>query len=199
MPHYTSFSAPPAARRKHCDGGMEQHFTEAAVMVAFAMHLLEHGAKSVEVHPDGEHGKRYDLKESLRIHGFAHVSTKGTTSYGGVYRRGEQTVEITLRPGLGDVVADMGDRTLVGECKGGVINSRHAGQTSRQRRALCEAVGLLMARPPGDERHVAVVPATETAERVALRMLPRTRMVGIEIALVDQHGAVRFLSDEHPL
>ena len=31
-------------------------------MIAFCIYLLEQGALTVELHPDGEHGKRHDLK-----------------------------------------------------------------------------------------------------------------------------------------
>ncbi len=182
----------PAKRRAKCEGGQERHFTEGAVMIAFAMHLLKSGASAVDLHPDGEHGKRYDLKASLEAHGFQHLSTRGTTKYGGVYSRGSQTVTVTLRPGLGDVVASIGAKTLVAECKGGVVNSRHAGQLSRLRRGLCEAVGLLMARPLNGERHIAVVPETDATKIVANRMLPRASAASIEIALVSQDGDVRF-------
>ena len=82
-------------------------------------------------------------------HGFQHAQTRGSTSYGGEYTRGDQTLTIRLKPGLGDVIAELDGRKLVAECKGGVINSNHAGQLSRLRCGLCEAVGLLLTRPPG--------------------------------------------------
>jgi hypothetical protein len=173
---------------------MEQHFTEGAVMIAFAMYLLDQGAVEIELHPDGEHGKRYDFSGCLKTHGFDRVSGLGKTSYGGVYRREKQTIKVTCKSGLGDVVARIDQRVLVAECKGGIINSQHAGQTSKLRRGLCEAVGLLLSRSLDGERHVAVVPATQVTERIARRMLMRANAAGIEIALVDEHGAVRLAS-----
>jgi hypothetical protein len=77
--------------------------------------------------------------------------------------------------------------------EGGIANTRHSGQLSKLRRGLCEVVGLLMARPLKDERHVAVVPATPETEKVARRMLPRAMAAGIEIALVDENGCVSFI------
>jgi hypothetical protein len=194
MTRFIDVRDPPASRRGKCEGGRERHFTEAAVMIAFALHLLESGATAVELHPDGEHGKRHDFKATLEALGFEHVSTRGTTKYGGVYSRGNQTVSVTLRPGLGDVVASIGRRIVVAECKGGVVNSNHAGQLSRLRRGLCEVVGLLMARPLNDERHIAVVPATGGTRTLATRMLPRAMAAGIEIALVCEDGKVEFLA-----
>ena len=87
-------------------------------MIAFAMHLLEQGALSVEIHPDGEHGKRHDVKASLAAHGFKHTSGHGTTKYAGIYSRGEQRVLVTIKPGVGDVVARVGEQKIVAECKG---------------------------------------------------------------------------------
>jgi len=193
MSRYIEVRNPPIERQAFCDGGQEHHFTEAAVMIAFAMHLFENGAESVALHPDGEHCKRHDVKASLEAHGFHHVRTQGKTKYSGHYARGAHTITVTSKPGLGDVVAIVAGQTMVGECKGGVINSRHAGQVSRLRRGLCEIVGLLMARPLETERHVAIVPATETTRRLATRMLPRLKPAGIEVALVYGDGAVEFL------
>lgn len=157
---------PPPNRRSHCADGQEKHLTEGAVMVAFALHLIERGANSVELHPDGEHGKRYDIRRSLEERGFEFEASIGTTSYGGRYRRGEQAMIVTLSSGLGDIV-QVGK--VIAGCKGGIVTTRHAGQLSRLRRGLCEAVGLLMARPREEERHIAVVPFTETSLKLAKR------------------------------
>lgn len=162
-------------------------------MIAFAMHLLEEGAEAIELHPDGEHGKQHDIKATLEGLGFQHREVRGTTKYGGVYSRGAQTVTVSLRPGLGDVVARTRSTTIVAECKGGVVNSRHAGLQSRLRRGLCEAVGLLMARPLQDERHIAVVPSTKATETLAKQILPRALAAHIELALVSETGEVSFV------
>jgi hypothetical protein len=193
MTQYIDLRDPPPKRRSRCDDSQEKHLTEAAVMIAFGMYLLERGALTVELHPDGEHGKRHDLKKNLESHGLKLVRPQGTTLYGGAYQRDHQTVNVTLKPGFGDVVAEIGGKTLVAECKGGGVNTRHAGQLSKLRRGLCEAVGLLMARPLNGERHVAVVPATPETEKVARRMLPRAMAAGIEIALVNENGCVSFV------
>jgi hypothetical protein len=193
MNQYIDLRDPPPNRRPRCEGAQEKHLTEAVVMIAFGIYLLEQGALIVELHPDGEHGKRHDLKKTLETHGLILVRPQGSTSYGGTYQRDHQTVSVTLRPGVGDVVAEIAGKRLVAECKGGVVNTRHAGQLSKLRRGLCEAVGLLMARPLNGERHVAVVPATPETEKVARRMLPRATAAGIEIALVNENGCVSFV------
>ena len=56
--------APPPNRLGSCEGEHEQHLAEGAVMVAFAMHLLRTvpGLHAVSIHPNGEHGKRFDFQ-----------------------------------------------------------------------------------------------------------------------------------------
>jgi hypothetical protein len=62
MSRFIDVRDPPASRRAACEGVQEQHFTEAVVMVAFAMYLLDSGAAAVDLHPDEEHCKRHDVK-----------------------------------------------------------------------------------------------------------------------------------------
>jgi hypothetical protein len=54
---------PPTNRRGKCSGETERHLTEAAVMLAYAMHLLRTvpGLTTIELHPDGEHAKRFEI------------------------------------------------------------------------------------------------------------------------------------------
>jgi hypothetical protein len=180
------------------DNGFEQHLPEAAVMVAFAMHLYERGAVRVEIHPDGEHIKRFDLLECLRHRGFTQVSSAGSTKCGGCYARGAHMLLVSLVPGKGDVVAECEGRSVIAECKGGIINTKHPGPTSKLRRGLCEAVGLLLSRELAEgERHVAVVPLSPFTQKLAGRMLRRARAAGIEIALIAADGEVLFVEGAH--
>ena len=185
---------PPPNRVKTCNGALEQHLSEGAVMLAFALHLLRTvpGLKSVNVHPDGEHGKRFDFRGWLERQGFSLATPLGTTSYGGRYvSAGRQAVLVEPKCGLGDVVAESGGKSLVAECKGGVINTRHPGQLSRLRQGLCEAVGLSLASPmTKDRKQFAVVPKIETTENLAKKLAVRARLAGIEIALIDARGNV---------
>lgn len=195
MHSYIDLREPPPNRCSFCHDGQEKHLTEGAVMIAFAMYLLDQGASTVELHRDGEHGKRHDLKTTLEANDLKLTQPEGTTSYGGTYQRGNQTVRVTLKPGLGDVIAQLNEKMLIAECKGGIVNTRHAGQLSRLRKGLCEAVGLLMARSANpQERHIAVVPATPETQKVAIRMCKRAAAAGIEIALIDESGLVNFVS-----
>jgi hypothetical protein len=107
-----------------------------------------------------------------------------------VYRNSAgQTITVNPKSGLGDVVAEVGEDTVSAECKGGIINTRHAGQMSRLYRGLCETVGMLMATP-SQGRQVAVVLLTEGTRRLAERLTARCALAGIEIALVSSHGEV---------
>jgi hypothetical protein len=183
--------APPPNRVARCDDAQEHHLYEGAVMMAYAMHLLRTTkAREVLVHPDGEHGKRFDFSSWLAKRGFDRTTQTGTTSYAGRYVLGDgRSVIVNPISGKGDVVADDAGVVISAECKGGIINTRHSGQVSRLYKGLCETVGLLMASPsPG--RQVAVVPRTEGTHRLAHRLAPRCAAAGIEIALVGRRGLV---------
>jgi hypothetical protein len=183
--------APPPNRVGKCEGGLEHHLPEGAVMIAYAMHLLRTtAADEVLVHPDGEHGKRFDFAGWLGRQGFERTSQTGKTSYAGRYIRGDsRSVVVHPVSGKGDVVAVASGTVISAECKGGIINTRHSGQVSRLYKGLCETVGLLMAVPsPG--RQIAVVPRTEGTYRLAKRLAPRCATAGIEIALVGSRGEI---------
>jgi hypothetical protein len=164
---FVTLRRPPTKRQNKTIGEMEQVLTEAAVMLAFANHLFrEFGATSVAIHPDGEHGRRFDIRSKAL------------------------EVRVEPRPGRGDVVALDGDHKIIAECKGGVLNTRHAGQVSRLRRGLYEAVGMLLSRPAGNEMQFAVVPRHQETIKLATRLAARCRDCGIRIALVSGRGEV---------
>lgn len=183
--------APPPNRVGKCEGGLEHHLSEGAVMVAYAMHLLRTtDAREVLIHPDGEHGKRFDFEGWLEKQGFNRASRTGKTSYAGRYVRADgRSIVVNPKSGKGDVVADVGGTVISAECKGGIINTRHSGQVSRLYKGLCETVGLLMAVPAAG-RQIAVVPQTEGTHRLAHRLAPRCAAAGIEIALVGRRGEI---------
>lgn len=189
-----SLHAPPPNRALACDGAFEQRLTEGAIMIAFAMHLLRAapGVRHVTIHPDGEHGKRFDFRGWLEKHGFEMAEPMGSTVYGGLYRSADgQSLLINPKSGRGDVVADIVGASFVAECKGGIVNSRHAGQLSSLRKGLCEAIGQLMSSEEAKgRREFAVAPRTPATEALARRMMARAKKAGIEIALVDGRGNV---------
>jgi hypothetical protein len=191
---------PPPNRQGKCTGSKERHLTEAAVMLAYGMHLLRTvpQLRTVELYPDGEHAKRFEIVRWLAAQGFVLKKPQGQTTYSGTYVNGQLSILVASIPGKGDVVATTQDVAIIAECKGGIVNTRHAGQISRVRKGLCEAVGLLMARAKVGKQ-VAVVPKTETTLRLAQKLAPRARDAGIEIALVDERGRVTdIISDTSP-
>jgi hypothetical protein len=184
--------SPPNRRLKGC-GGTERVMTEGAVSMALALYLFEQGAATVAVHPDGEHGMRFEFKRFLESRGFKLINPIGSTDYGGTYSRGEQKLFLQPKSGLGDVVAVIGEQTVFCECKGGVINTKHSGQVSILKKRLCEGIGQLMCRPIKDERHIVAVPRAKCTSELAQRMYARVQEAGIEIALVKEDGFVSFV------
>lgn len=193
---YVTRHDPPEKRRAKAQGGVEERLTEASIMLAMAHYILDNATEAeVAIHPDGEHAKRFDIPAWLGNAGFEKTESLGGTSYGGTYRRGHETVIVNPRSGVGDVVGVVDGRSIVIECKGGTINSTHPGQLSRLRRGLCEAVGLLMARPFDGAREIAAVPWTPETERLAARMVSRCSRAGIELALVRRDGAIVWVAE----
>lgn len=192
MSHYlVARDAPPKRRGKHT-GSHEEHFPEAAVMLAFAVHLIECGALTIEIHPDGEHAKRHDIRGWLLSQGFS-CDSEAERGCVGSYTKHSATMQVDMRAGRGDVVASINGCRVLAECKGGIVNTRHSGQLSRLRKGLCEAVGQLLSRARiAKERNVAVVPYTTTTRALAERMASRCPDAGIEIALVRADGAVVY-------
>jgi hypothetical protein len=168
----------------------DRHFFEGAIMVAYAMHLLEtEPVREVRIHPDGQHASQFDFPGWLGKRGFECIE-HGRTVFGGTYQdAGGRRIIVHSRPGIGDVVAEADAMTIEAECKGGAIKTRHRGRLSRLDKGLCEIVGRLMSKPsPG--RQVAVVPKTAVTLRLARKLAPRCAAAGIRIALVGDRGEV---------
>ncbi len=188
-----TIKAPPPNRQGFCTDGKEQYLSEGAVILAYGMHLLRTtDARSVALHPDGEHGKIFDFRAMVEAQGFAFSSALGSTAYGGTYQAPDgREIKIWPKSGLGDVVAETPAGRIVAECKGGIVNTKHAGQLSRMRRGLCEAVGLMLASEwDNATRQVAVVPRTPVTLAMAKKLAPRAVRAGLSIALVDEVGNV---------
>ena len=186
---------PPIKRRAFAEGGVERRLTEPAVMLAFAFHLLECATEEalVTIHPDGEHAKIFEIAPFLAGCRFERIENLGRTMYGGRYVRGKHALIVNPTSGKGDVVGEVDGRRVIAECKGGVINSTHNGQRSRTRKGMSELVGQLMIRPQNGDRHVAVLPETYDTIRLTPLLAQRCAQVGIEIALVEENGQIRYV------
>ena len=134
------------------------------------------------------HGKTFDFTGWLLGQGFKLTEPRGTTSYGGLYASTVgRTIEIYPMPGKGDVVGG----NITAECKGGVLNSTYAGQTSKLRKGLNETIGQSMTAEMAEgKRQFVVVPKAPATEALAKKISARCRKAGIEIALVDGQGNV---------
>jgi hypothetical protein len=71
---YTVHKVADNKRKGQHDGDAEEHFHEAAVMLAYAMHLVALGAKEVDIHPDGMHAKAHDIEAWFGAAGFVRKS-----------------------------------------------------------------------------------------------------------------------------
>jgi hypothetical protein len=103
---------PPPNGVGKCDGEHEEHLPEGAIMVPFAMHLLRTvpGLREVSIHPDGEHGKRFDCQGWLGKCGFMMKAAAGTTSMVGPTPRRTDKQSLSIR----GPVAATSSRSAVG-------------------------------------------------------------------------------------
>lgn len=83
------------------------------------MHLFSLGAGKVSIHPDGEHGKRFEIQAWLVMHGFVWGREWGTSSYVGQYSNGGRILEVNVKPG--HVVAVIEGRPVIAERKGSIV------------------------------------------------------------------------------
>jgi hypothetical protein len=165
-------------------------------MLAAAEWAFRAGSDHVSIHPDGMHLKAFDLPEWLQQRGFVRETVTGAKNSTGQFRRGDQVLTVYSRPGVGDVIASIGARDFEFEAKGGCINSTHAGQLSKLRKGLHEAIGQLMSSPRSHTELIAVVPAHRETHRLAERLIDRCAKVGIEIALVREDGELMFVKTD---
>jgi hypothetical protein len=193
MSRFITVKEPPRNRVGKHRGSGEHHLTEMAVMLAVGEWLFKSGAREVTIHPDGMHLHGFDVPSWCVNRQFEQTAARGTTNVGGTYRRGQETLILYPRPGLGDVTATLNGVPVEVETKGGCINTTHSGQISRLRRGLFEAVGQLMSSPREGTRLIAAVPNHAETQKVAHRMAARCAAVGIEIALVDCEGNVSLM------
>jgi hypothetical protein len=76
-------------------------------MLAYAIHLLRTvpDLRQVELYPDGEHGKRFEIARWLAARRFILKKPQGKTTYCGTYTREKQNIVVASTPGKGDVAA----------------------------------------------------------------------------------------------
>src|SRR5713226_1931143 len=146
---------PDAARVGACDGDVEHHLPEGAVMVAFAMHLLRTvpGLRQVSIHPDGEHGKQFDFRGWLRNRGFTMIASAGKrrTAAPMPRQRDRRSLSIRVRAAA-TYLRKVTDLALLPNARAGSSTPNMPGRQSRLRQGLCETVGLSLASPVSEGR-----------------------------------------------
>lgn len=206
---YTHFRDPPPNRRRIPSSKnkefKEQHFPEAAVMIATAIHFLNVIAKrrgnrkvhSCQICPDGMHeSPHFHIKDLLEENGFSLIrkAEKSKTKYAGEYRNARRDeIKVYPRPGQGDVSIQWNNQTWVVECKGGIINSNHPGPLSKLRRGLYEAFGQISAFQSEGTKRGVVVPKTNETIKHAKKFATAAKTLGVTLLLVDENGQFKVI------
>ena len=140
-------------------------------------------------------GVVFDIGRFMAATGWQPVkeAQAGRNSWTGAYRRGDKTIRVHLRPGEGDVVAQVNGRRIIAKCtKGPLARKPGRAEHSLLTTALGEALLFDIA---GADIVVAAVPDTPIfrtlAETWRRRLL--VRRAGIRIALVARDGTVSEL------
>jgi hypothetical protein len=121
------------------------------------------------------------------------ASRVGRESWAGAYRRGDKAIRVHSRRGQGDVIATVGGRRIIAECKKGPLIRRSGNiEASLLTAALGQA--LLFDVSAGDVV-VAAVPDAPVFRSLAETWRHRAlvRQAGIRIALVARDGTVSGL------
>jgi hypothetical protein len=112
--------APPPNRRGKAKDGQEHRFYEGAVMLAYAMHLLEtENTREVRVHPDGMHGKQFDFPAGFIVMALRAHRAPGRRPMAGLngqcrtHHRGQSEIR---RPRSGPFTVNESNRVADQEC-----------------------------------------------------------------------------------
>jgi hypothetical protein len=178
----------------------EDRMPEAEVALRLAFWLLEHpeGEDRAEVAIDGAQvriggDQVFALEEFMRVSGWEHEPT-GLGRWQGTYRKNGKRIDIHSRPGVGDVVGNVNNRTIRAECKKGPLILKRGGP---EYPLLREALAQLLTVEEAGEEDVLVAAVPKAARFPTLAAAwsnrPLMRRVGIRIALVGRDGAVEGL------
>lgn len=137
----------------------------------------------------------FDISGYLALNGWAVMrQTEASRNvWAATYQRGAATMLVHSRSGTGDVVATVGGRRIIAECKKGPLVKKPG---SPEYPLLTTAIGqALLFRSEADDIVVAAVPDTSAFQRIAAdwRERPRLKSAGIQIGLVNRDGSVSGL------
>jgi hypothetical protein len=142
-----------------------------------------------------DHAAVFDIGRFLSDIGWEQIKEPqvGRSAWNGAYRRGNKTIRVHSRLGVGDVVAHVNSRRIIAECKKGPL-VRRAG--SPEYSLLTSALGqALLFDVSADDIAVAAVPDTPIFRRFAeaWQERPLVRRAGIKIVLVAREAGVSGL------
>lgn len=175
---------------------------EAEVALRFAEHLSELPGFDghLDVAIDGASvsvggSEVFDLAGYLLANQWELVERTASSrnAWAATYGRGNATMLVHSRSGLGDVCASLNGRRVIAECKKGPLVKKSG---SPEYPLLTTAVGqALLFRAEPNDLLIAVVPDTPAFQRIASdwRERPRVKASGIQIALVNRDGTVSGL------
>ena len=165
---------------------------EAEVTLRLAFHVLRltSGHATAKVAIDGAqvrvHGRAvFPIRAFLRSEGWSQTRQKGKNPWQGSYRKGPKDLVIEAQPDLGDVIARVGSRRLIAECKAGNLVKKN-GMPEYGR--LYSALGQLVAKEGIQRRDIliAAIPDTERFRALVgeFKKRPLVRLTKIRFALV---------------
>ena len=173
---------------------------EAEVALSFALHLFKsRKAHHVDVALDGAQvrlGERviFPVKEFLSKNNWHQENSEGKSPWNGNYVDGSgNLLHVHAKPGRGDVVAQIGNRRYVAECKKGPLQRRRGNP---EYKLLREAIGQLMttADVKKNDLLVAVVPKSQKFLDLITtwKKLSAIKRAKINFACVSKQGEVAW-------
>jgi len=174
---------------------------EAEVSLRLAFHLLSHpkSGPSATVAIDGAHvrvhgNEVFPLRSFLESQGWSPVTALDAALWQGTYVKGQKKILITTQSGIGDVVIDVGPKTIRAECKKGPLIPKKG---SPEYPLVRGAIGQLMTieDAPANNLLVVAVPLTERFRKLLARWRdrPLIQRTGILLVAVGRSETVEGL------
>ena len=172
---------------------------EVSLRLAFYLVALETSEKSVEVAIDGASVKLtrppFPIVDFLVDNGWVSSRKNTPGKWQGEYRKGKLRLVIHSKPGVGDVVCQVGNRRVRAEVKKGPLIDKKGNPEFG---LLRNAIGHLMTTSGVNETDVlvAAVPLSDRFRelREKWKDISQIRKAKIQIVLVGRDGCVEGLS-----
>jgi len=181
---------------------IQDRMPEAEVSLRLAFHLLtlpgSDGAAQVAI--DGAqvrvHGSEvFSIETFVDDQGWKQVESTAKHKWQGEYWKDKLHLTVHSRPGEGDVVAQVSDKCIRAECKGGPLTHKPGNP---EYRILRGALGTLMTLDEIGVQDILVVAVPDTPAFRSLadkwRTAPLVARSQVQIVLVGRDGSVQGLS-----